>query len=407
MTITHAIVKVVRGCNIACKYCYIDQYGFGAKKIQLMGGDILELLFSRVAEHVRAHKLSGFTFYWHGGEPLLQPMHFYERVGELSQRYLSEIRVLHLLQTNATRLTREYARLLKELGIVVSVSLDGPPNIHDKHRVNRAGRPTSHRVLKGVEALQAEGHPTQILCVITRDAIGHGAEIYRYFRSMGTTWMDFLLPHANSRHTTILPQDMPTQEQFAEFYIDVYREWMSEGSPNICVRRLRDYVQLLLGWKPDTCIFSDDCSYIITVLPDGKVYACDDLLSTFSEPMGSLHRDTLDDIGNHSTMDKVRKNSSVMFGQECLGCDYFDVCKSGCTNFRAAQNQNFTDRYYYCRMSMIVIDYIRNDILQRLSQAGIKPKTKKDSTSSALPGVCGDRMAVKRVGSNSRGAPPP
>ncbi len=381
MAITHAIVKAVRGCNIACKYCYVDQYGFGAEKIQMMKEDVLEQLFVRVGEHAHAHNLPGFTFYWHGGEPLLQPMRYYEKVAEYSQRYLPDVQVLHLLQTNATTVTRKYARLLKELGIVVSISMDGLPEINDQLRVDRAGHSTSHRVLRGIEALQAEGHPLQILCVITPSAIKRGAEIYRYFRSMGTTWMDFLLPHANARHTTIIPHDMPTQEQFAEFYIDVYKEWMNEGNPNICVRRLRDYSQLLLGAEPDTCIFSDDCSYIITVLPDGGIYSCDDLLSTFPDPMGFLQVNTLDDIRKHSNMCKVCKGSPVMFGQECLDCDYFDVCRSGCSNFRATENQTFTDRYYYCHMSQIVIDHIRDDMVERLSQSGITAKEKEASPS--------------------------
>jgi uncharacterized protein len=264
----------------------------------------------------------------------------------------------------------------------VSISLDGPPIINDKLRVDRKGHPTSPRVLNGIEALRAEGHPLQILCVITPEAIGRGGEIYHYFRSMGTTWMDFLLPHANARHSTILPQDMPSQIEYAQFLIDVYKEWMNEGDSSVCVRRLRDYSQLLLGAEADTCIFSDDCSYVITILPDGNVFACDDLLSTFPESMGSLQEKSLSEIQQHSNMRKVCKGSDLMFGSECLECDYFDVCRSGCTNFRATDEKTFVDRYYYCLMSKIVIDYVRKDIIRRLVGVGIMPAQEKPSEGS-------------------------
>jgi uncharacterized protein len=372
MPITNAIVKAVRGCNIGCTYCYVDQYGFGSERIQLMSVETLERLFSRVAAHVRSQSLPGFTFYWHGGEPLLQPPSFYAHVAVLTQRYLPDVRVHHLLQTNATRVTRDYARLLKELGFIVSVSLDGPPEINDKLRVDHAGRGTATRVLNGLEILHAEGHPVQILCVVTPDAIGRGAELYRYFRSLGAWWMDFLLPHANARHNTIIPHHMPSQEDFAAFLIDVYDAWMSEGDSGIIVRRLRDYVQLILGGHAATCIFGGDCSYMITVLPDGLLYACDDLLQTFSSPIGTLDED-LDQVASSPILRKVSKGSDIMFGEECLTCEFFDVCRSGCTSFRATDAGTFTDRYYYCDMSKRVIAYIRSDVLARLERAGITP----------------------------------
>lgn len=373
MAITHAIVKVTQGCNIACKYCYVDHYGFGSKKLILMDIDVLESLFSRISEYVQSQELSRFTFYWHGGEPLLQPPSFYESVREFQQKYLPRTKVTHLLQTNGVRLTRHYARLLKDLGIVTSISLDGPPEVNDALRVDHAGHPTSAKVIKGIEALRSEGHPLQILCVLGPAAMRRGAEIYRYFRSMDTVWMDFLLPHASLQHTTIDLARMPSQREFAQFFIDVYDEWMDEANSEICVRRLRDYTQLLLGAAPDTCIFSDDCSYIITVLPDGSIYPCDDLLSTFPEALGTLQTHRLETIKVHPTLCKVCKNSTLMFAKECLECDYFDVCRSGCTNFRSDKNKSFANKYFYCEMSTLVIDHIRSDLLRRLSESGIRP----------------------------------
>jgi MoaA/NifB/PqqE/SkfB family radical SAM enzyme len=82
--------------------------------------------------------------YLTGGEPLLSA-NFKEFVRAARQRHL----VVHL-QTNGTRLG-EVAEFLVEAGVfAVSVSLDGPPDIHDEIRGHKG---TFNRVQEGIKAL--------------------------------------------------------------------------------------------------------------------------------------------------------------------------------------------------------------------------------------------------------------
>ena len=40
---------------------------------------------------------------------------------------------------------------------LVGISIDGPPEMHDAYRVDKGGKPTSARVLRGLDVLKLHG----------------------------------------------------------------------------------------------------------------------------------------------------------------------------------------------------------------------------------------------------------
>src|SRR4029453_14545447 len=59
--------------------------------------------------------------------------------------------------TNAILIDEEGAGILNAYGVEVSVSLDGPPDIHDRYRVDFKGRGTHADTLRGIACLRAAG----------------------------------------------------------------------------------------------------------------------------------------------------------------------------------------------------------------------------------------------------------
>src|SRR5262249_58720765 len=78
------------------------------------------------------------------------------------------------LQTNATRLTEEWAPFLRDHHFTVGVSLDGPAEIHDQTRVDVAGRPTYARVREGMAVLDRFGVGYGVLIVADQEVIDRG-----------------------------------------------------------------------------------------------------------------------------------------------------------------------------------------------------------------------------------------
>lgn len=74
---------------------------------------------------------------FHGGEPLLASDEFFREAVAFCREELGRKlgkKVDFYIQTNLTRVTVEREALLRELGIGISFSLDGPPEINEKMR---------------------------------------------------------------------------------------------------------------------------------------------------------------------------------------------------------------------------------------------------------------------------------
>lgn len=205
--------------------------------------------------------------------------------------------------------------------------------------------------------MQRNSLPLSILSVITPEALPHGARIYSSLRDLGCAWMDFMYPFYSLIDNTLDQNIQP--EHWGYFLADVFDAWMAEGNPDVDIRLLHDICALLLGGKTRMCASSVDCSYVITVNPNGDVFICDDLLAYADSRLGNIHRDRLAQLADHPKLRRLA-DQNVLFGEECQTCKLFPYCKGGCTLFRARQTDDFLGRHYYCAAQRIIITHIHS-----------------------------------------------
>ena len=71
---------------------------------------------------------------WQGGEPTLMGVDFFRRALELTERLRRPgQQIQHTIQTNGTLLTDEWCALLADHNFLVGISIDGPPQLHDRN----------------------------------------------------------------------------------------------------------------------------------------------------------------------------------------------------------------------------------------------------------------------------------
>jgi uncharacterized protein len=151
------VVQPTPFCNLDCRYCYLPN----RSDPSVMDFRTLEQVAAAVAEFPFLD--NRVEFRWHAGEPLVVGRDFYLRAFAAVQAVMpSGVQAEHSLQTNGTLIDCAWRDYFGEYGVRVGVSVDGPAEVHDRHRLNRQGKKTFHATQRGLCLLREAGVPFDI-----------------------------------------------------------------------------------------------------------------------------------------------------------------------------------------------------------------------------------------------------
>lgn len=221
-------------CNLGCSYCFF------LDKELLYEGDRFrmsdEMLDTYMRSLIEAHRVPQVTVSWQGGEPTLMGLDFYRKVMVLEDKYRKPgMSFLNTMQTNGTLLTDEWCEFFAEHDYLIGISIDGPRELHDTHRVTKKGEGTFDKVMRGLRLLQKHGVEYNILTTVNRTNAAYPLEVYRFLRDeAGASWMQFIpvvervdehgnpadLRGAYASERSVLP------EQFGRFLTMIFDEWI-------------------------------------------------------------------------------------------------------------------------------------------------------------------------------------
>lgn len=147
------LLEVSAKCNLRCKYCEYNEF-FPTRRNHGKESMSQETAF-RAIDYLKAHSQQltevGISFY--GGEPLLE-MPLIKASVQYALSIFPDKKIKFALTTNAVVLTPEIADFFRQHEFVVSVSLDGPKEIHDSCRLDIAGEGSYDRVVRGLHFLK-------------------------------------------------------------------------------------------------------------------------------------------------------------------------------------------------------------------------------------------------------------
>src|SRR5690606_13009368 len=128
-------------CNLDCAYCfYLKKAALYPRAPSFrMADNVLEAF---VRDYIASQDAPEVQFAWQGGEPTLLGIDFFEKVCALQRRFGAGRHVTNAIQTNGTLLTDDWGRFLHRERFLVGISLDGPRELHDRHRHDKGGGAT-------------------------------------------------------------------------------------------------------------------------------------------------------------------------------------------------------------------------------------------------------------------------
>lgn len=168
-------LTVTRGCNLACEYCKASARGEAAPRMQA------GLACMAVARFLRETEETDLWINFHGGEPLLMEDGWFERVTQFAREQAADLgkTVRFPLSSNGLLLDEDRARRLLAMGLEFSLSLDGPPHVHDRRRQGGEG---TARALRLLQRLGAAPH---VSLVLHRANVQDLPAIFRWFQERG------------------------------------------------------------------------------------------------------------------------------------------------------------------------------------------------------------------------------
>lgn len=376
MAKTHRPVQVLikpasADCNLDCKYCFYLKKAslYPETKVHRMSHEVQEQLVRQMMRY--GGPQPGFSF--QGGEPTLMGLDWYKRLVALQEEYAAPgMAVSNALQTNGILLDDAWCDFLARYKFLVGLSLDGPPELHDAHRLDRGARPTHERVRAAAELMRGYGVEFNILCVVSAHSAGRGREVYQYIRSLGVDYMQFIPTVEFGPDGSLAPWSVDPLD-YGRFICDVHDAWLEDwrnGRPTTSVRLFETILHAYVGLATPSCIFRKRCGIYVVVEHNGDVYSCD----FFVEPEWKLGN-----LTEHNLRTLLEGPRQKEFGdlkmdlpQKCQECAWRWVCNGGCTKDRMRSGlpgERGLD--YFCEGYLMIFEHTRGTFekLARVVQA--------------------------------------
>jgi uncharacterized protein len=361
LPISLVIMKVASRCNLNCSYCFefnlADQTWRDSPG--LMSDEVFEAILMRVTRHSEQSGQKRINLSFHGGEPTLIGLSRFERWCELARSQLAPLEVTISLQTNATLVNPRWARALKAQRVNVGLSLDGPKDINDRERVDRHGKGSYERVLRGIRHLQDADVAFGILTVIP---IGSDPlEIHHHFVGLGCTSLSYLYPDLT--HDTIgdLRQRFgPTP--CADFLIPIFDDWWYHSTLDLRIRNFWDMARLIMGGDTSVDALGNEPLRFLVVASNGDIEgldvlkACEDGL--VKTALNVRTNDFLD-LREQSPLHAAMIFDRLKLAAQCERCVERDTCGGGYHPHRYSSTNGFCNPSVWCADLMRLFTHIR------------------------------------------------
>jgi len=148
------------------------------------------------------------------------------------------------MQTNGILLDDEWCEFFRENDFLIGLSLDGPRELHDAYRVDKAGGPTFDRVMKAARLLRKHKVDFNILATVHAANQDHPLDVYRFLRDeVKTDFIQFIPIVERDNDTGYQEGDTVTDrsvdpEKYGRLLISVFDEWVKS---DLLVELLSNY----------------------------------------------------------------------------------------------------------------------------------------------------------------------
>jgi len=364
----HLFVVTLR-CEHSCPYCQVSRQNIDTDTFDMSPSTAersLDLVFKSPARNIKIE--------FQGGEPLLNfPLikHIVQRAKSLNSDYHHRD-LQFVIATNLAVITDDILAFCKEHDIVISTSLDGPRDLHNRNRP-RPGRDSYERVIDGIARVRAAlGHDqVSALMTTTKESLTQPVEIIdEYVRQgFGSIFLRPLSPYGFAVKT----------KSYAAYDVDAWLAFYKKGLAHIIDlnRQGRPLVESYAAIILSKMLTPFSSGYVDLTSPsgigisavlynyNGSVYASDEarMLAEMHDEtfrLGNVHTDSYEEIFLSDQLLEPLEASVALSAPMCSDCAFEPYCGADPVFHHATQG-DFVGRKptsAFCQRNMAIFRHL-------------------------------------------------
>lgn len=320
-------------CNLDCHYCYYlkKEYLYPESESFRMTDEVLE---NYIAQHIQASPSPVVDFAWHGGEPTILGLDYFQKIVDLQRKHCPpNRRTRNGMQTNGVLLNEEWCRFFSIEGFSIGLSLDGPAALHDEYRVTKGQKPTHAQVVRAFKMLRAHKIACDVLCVVHAGNVSHPTAVYRYFKSIGADHLQFIpLVEHEVGDATVSDRSVPS-EALGTFLCAIFDEWIRNDVGKVTVQIFDEAARGGAGIEHALCIFRETCGDVPALEHNGDLYACDHYVDA-DYRLGNIRDTPVAAMIDSDAQRKFGRDKWTSLPRYCRECEVRPQCNGGCPKDR-------------------------------------------------------------------------
>lgn len=333
-------IWVASGCNLDCGYCY-EGNNKNNRMLSITTADkILEYIKNNTEpkEHI--------DIIFHGGEPLLN-FEIIKYIVEKLKKFREKLSFS--LTTNGTIMNQEISNfLVQNFNHGISISIDGPPNVHNRNRIFLNGQGSFEVVMHNIKTYFSKEYYQYltIRMTLTSEMVEHLFDSCMFLLNNGFSTIITALDH-NDKYWT--------DDKFEILKMQIEKLYKKSVADNYEENAI--YFSLL-DWnnkRKGECKITKS-SFVVDV--NGEVYPCIVCVGDKSLVIGNIYINPLEKIEVIEYLQRINREEN----KECQGCKHKEFCISSRCKFinKSITGDFLTPSAVECAYQNMIVNFQTN-----------------------------------------------
>ena len=343
------IFHLTNDCNLKCFYFFIFEKENKEKKMTFnTAKKAIDFLLKKSPDE------KTYSIMFFGGEPLLE-YKLMKDIVNYSKKIMDERgkKIYFTITTNGTIFNNEIISFLKENNFNILISLDGPEDIHNKHRIYKNNKGSFSKIIELVELLKNSDISFNIRNTITPDNENIVCIMDFFEKSKLNYGFGFAMnsKEVNEKITSYKNNDIENFKTNYKKLIDYFynkiinkEEIYNSNIPNCLLR-----IDAQIG-KEAACTSGKST---LSITSDDSIYSCQCIINHNDAKIGNLFDGI--DTNKHSVFQAQGVKNII----ECQNCWCRYLCSGGCYYEHYIEN-NTTNipAAFKCEITKIQWEYL-------------------------------------------------